>query len=129
MRRGTRPRRNREPMRKDKRIQLGRTTAENAQCAVGWSVRRKPNGDGRVARKGRTRYFLLQPSLPLIQATLVRGVFVSIARVRPVFFLRASLSYKSITRSGSRIRTIASTDEFVKGQVATNGSVHSRIGA
>jgi hypothetical protein len=38
-------------------------------------VRRKPNGDGRVAPKGRTRYFLFQPSLPLIQATLVRGAF------------------------------------------------------
>jgi hypothetical protein len=52
-------------------------------------VRRKPNRDRRVAPQGRTRYFLLQPSLPLIQATLVRGVFVLIARVRPVFFLKS----------------------------------------
>ena len=49
-------------------------------------MRRKPNRDWRVAPERRTRYFLLQPSLPLIQATLVRGVFVLIARVRPVFF-------------------------------------------
>jgi len=46
---------------------------EDARRAEGWSVRWKRNGDGRVAPKGRTRYFLFQPSLPLIQATLVRG--------------------------------------------------------
>ena len=32
-------------------------------------MRWKRNGDGGVAPKGRTRYFLLQPSLPLNQAT------------------------------------------------------------
>src|SRR6267154_1276779 len=73
----------RVPTRMDKRIQLDRTTAGGARCAyvrcVGW----KRNIDGRVAPKGRTRYFLFQPSLPLIQATLVRGAFVFIARVRP----------------------------------------------
>ena len=75
------------------RIQLDRTTAGDARRVKGWSVRRKLNRDRRVAPQGRTRYFLLQPSLPLNQATLVRGAFVLIARVRPVFFLRASLSY------------------------------------
>ena len=48
---------------------------EDARRAEGWNVRWKRNGDGRVAPLGRTRYFLLQPSLPLIQATLVRGAF------------------------------------------------------
>jgi hypothetical protein len=38
---------------------------EDARRAEGWSVRRKPTKDGRVAPKGRTRYFLFQPSLPL----------------------------------------------------------------
>jgi hypothetical protein len=38
-------------------------------------VRRIPNRDVRVAPRRRTRYFLFQPSLPLIQATLVRGAF------------------------------------------------------
>ena len=78
--------------------------------------------------QGGTRYFLFQPSLPLIQATLVRGAFVLIARVRPVFFLRASLSYDLYEKRFS-YRTIASTEDSVKGQVATNDSVHSRIGA
>ena len=63
------------PTRTDKRIQLGRTKAGDGPRAEGWSVRRKPNGDGWVAPKGRTLYFLFQPSLPLIQATLVRGAF------------------------------------------------------
>jgi len=48
---------------------------EDARPAEGWSVRWKRNGDGRFAPKGQTRYFLFQPSLPLIQATLVRGAF------------------------------------------------------
>ena len=52
-----------------KRIQLDRTTAGDGPRAGGWSVRRKPNRDRRVAPQGRTRYFLLQPSLPLNQAT------------------------------------------------------------
>ncbi len=38
-------------------------------------MRWKRNGNGRVAPKERTRYFLVQPSLPLNQATLVRGAF------------------------------------------------------
>jgi hypothetical protein len=46
-------------------------------------VRRERSEDGRVAPKGRTRYFLFQPSLPLSQATLVRGAFVLQARARP----------------------------------------------
>ena len=54
---------------------VDRATVEDARCAEGWSVRREPNRDGRVAPKGRTRYFLFQPSLPLIQATSVRGAF------------------------------------------------------
>jgi hypothetical protein len=69
------------------RIQLDKTTAGDARRAEGWGVRRKPNGDGRVAPKGRTRYFLLQPSLPLIQATLVRGAFGVRAPARPVNLL------------------------------------------
>ena len=56
-------------------IQLTGATVEDARRAEGWSVRRKRNGDGRVAPKRRTRYFLVQPSLPLNQATLVRGAF------------------------------------------------------
>src|SRR5260370_14489182 len=59
----------------DTRIQLGRTTAGDARHAGEGCVRWKRNGDGRVAPKGRTRYFLEQPSLPLNQATLVRDVF------------------------------------------------------
>ena len=50
-------------------------TVEDAQRTEEWSARWKRNADGRVAPKGRTRYFLFQPSLPLIQATLVRGAF------------------------------------------------------
>src|SRR5216683_2496539 len=91
-RRDTRLPWSRVPTRLDTRIQLGRITAGDGPRAGGWSVRRKRNRDGRVAPKGRTRYFLFQPSLPLNQATLVRGAFVLIARVRPVFFLRTSLS-------------------------------------
>jgi hypothetical protein len=67
----------------DKQIQLDKATVGDARYTevhiVGW----KRNGDARVAPKGRTRYFLFQPSLPLSQATLVRGAFVLIARVRP----------------------------------------------
>src|SRR5467141_5019370 len=78
------------------RIQLDKTTAGDARRAEGWSVRRKPNRDGRVAPKGRTRYFLFQPSLPLIQATLVRGAFGVPTPARPVFqstmLERASIS-------------------------------------
>jgi hypothetical protein len=50
-------------------------------------VRWKRNGDGRVAPKGRTRYFLFQPWLPLIQATLVRGAFGVPTPARPVHSL------------------------------------------
>src|SRR5260370_42029802 len=63
----------RVPTRMDTRIQLDRTTAGGARRAEGKSGRRKPNGDERGAPQGRTRYFLFQPSLPLIQATFVRG--------------------------------------------------------
>jgi hypothetical protein len=56
-------------------IHLTGATVEDARRAEGWSARWKRNADGRVAPKGRTRYFLFQPSLPLIQATLVRGAF------------------------------------------------------
>jgi hypothetical protein len=83
--------------RMDAQIQLDNTTAGDARRAEGWSVLRKPNRDGQVAPKRRTRYFLFQPSLPLIQATLVRGAFVLIARVRPVFFPRVR-SHSSLIR-------------------------------
>jgi hypothetical protein len=46
-------------------------------------VRWKRKRFDRVAPKVQTRYFLLQPSLPLNQATLVRGAFVLLARARP----------------------------------------------
>ncbi len=46
---------------------------EDARRAEGSTVRWKRNGDARVAPKWVTRYFLSQPRLPLIQATLVRG--------------------------------------------------------
>ena len=59
----------------DKQIQLSRTAAGNVPCTEGWSVQWKRYADERVAPEGRTRYFLFQPSLPLIQATLVRGAF------------------------------------------------------
>jgi len=68
---------------------------EDARRAEGWSVRGKRNGDGRFAPRGQTRYFLFQPSLPLIQATLVRGAFVFIARVRPALSLNQQRHYKS----------------------------------
>ena len=68
---------------------------EDARRAEVWSVRWKQNGDGRFAPKGQTRYFLFQPSLPLIQATLVRGAFVFIARVRPALSLDQQPRYKS----------------------------------
>src|SRR5713226_4110632 len=74
---------------------MDRTTAGDGPHAKGWSMRRKRNGDGRVAPKGRTRYFLFQPSLPLIQATLVRGAFVFIARVRPALSLNQQRHHKS----------------------------------
>ena len=48
---------------------------EDARRAEEGSVRWKRNQAWRVAPNGRTRYFLVQPSLPLIQATLVRGAF------------------------------------------------------
>src|SRR5260370_42543371 len=66
------------------RIQLDKTTAGDARRAEGPSVRWKRNGDGPVAPKVQTRYFLVQPSLPLIQATLVRGAFGVQAPARPV---------------------------------------------
>src|SRR5260370_29866730 len=56
-------------------IQLTGATVGDARRAEGWSVRWKRNGDGRFAPRVQTRYFLFQPSLPLIQATLVRGAF------------------------------------------------------
>jgi len=47
-------------------------------------VRWKRNGDGRVAPKGRTRYFQMQPSLPLNQATWSGARSVLLAPARPV---------------------------------------------
>src|SRR5216684_6545085 len=94
-RRDTRLRWSRVPTWMDKRTQLDRTMAEDARRAEGWSVRWKRNGDGRVAPKGRTRYFLFQPSLPLNQATLVKGAFVFIARVRPALSLNQQRHHKS----------------------------------
>jgi hypothetical protein len=67
----------------DKQIQLDKTTAGDVRRVEGRSERRKPNRDGWVAHSGRTRYFLLQPSLPLIQATLVRGALVLVTSARP----------------------------------------------
>jgi hypothetical protein len=56
--------------------QLGRAREVDARHAevrwVGW----KRNKNRQVAPKRRTRYFVFQPSLPLTQATLVRGAFV-----------------------------------------------------
>src|SRR5216683_6344290 len=86
-RRDTRLPWSRVPTRLDTRIQLGRITAGDGPRAGGWSVRWKRNGDERVAPKGRTRYFLLQPSLPLIQATLVRGAPSAQTLARPVHSL------------------------------------------
>jgi len=63
---------------------VGKATAEDARRAEGSSVRWKRNGDGRFAPTGQTRYFLLQPSLPLIQATLVRGALVLDTPARPI---------------------------------------------
>ena len=60
---------------------------EDARRAEGRSVRWKRNGDGWFAPKGQTRYFLLQPSLPLIQATSVRGALVLDTPARPVHSL------------------------------------------
>lgn len=75
----------------DKQIQLDKTTVGDARYAevqiVGW----KRNGDARVAPKGRTRYFLFQPSLPLNQATWLGACSVLIALARPAFLLRAPL--------------------------------------
>src|SRR5258706_11819855 len=71
----------------DTGIQLDRTTAGDERRAEGRSAGRKLDRDGQVAPKGRTRYFLLQPSLPLIQATLVRGALVLDTPARPVHSL------------------------------------------
>jgi len=71
----------------DTRTQLGKTTAGHARRAEGWRVRWKRNGAGRVAPKRGTGYFLLQPLLPLIQATLVRGALVLDTPARPVLSL------------------------------------------
>ena len=60
----------------EKQIQLDGTTVEDVRRAEESSVRWKRNGDGRIAPEGRTLYFLFQPSLPLIQATVVRGAAV-----------------------------------------------------
>src|SRR6266853_3252195 len=84
-RRDTRLRWSRAPTRVDTRIQSGRSTAGDARRAEGLSVRWKTDADRRVAPKGRTRYFLFQPSLPLTQATLVRGVVQVQTARRPVF--------------------------------------------
>jgi len=65
---------------------------EDARRAEEWSVRWKRNGDGRFAPRGQTRYFLFQPSLPLIQATLVRGALVLLALARPVHSLLRCLA-------------------------------------
>jgi len=58
---------------------------EDARRAEGWSARWKRNGDGQFAPKGQTRYFLFQPLLPLIQATLVRGASGVPTPARPIF--------------------------------------------
>src|SRR6267378_787743 len=71
----------------DTGIQLDRTTAGDERRAEGRSAGRKLDRDGQVAPKGRTRYFLFQPSLPLIQATLVRGALVLDTPARPVHSL------------------------------------------
>ena len=86
-RRDTRLRWSRVPTRMDARIQLGRTTAGDAQRAGGWCVRWRRNGNGQVAPRGRTRYFLFQPLLPLTQATLVRGASSVCALARPIHSL------------------------------------------
>src|SRR6266850_3914848 len=57
--RGTRVRWSRVPTQMDKRIQWDKTMAGDARHAEGPSARWKRNGDGRVAPKGRTRYFLV----------------------------------------------------------------------
>jgi len=86
-RRDTRLPWSRVPTRMDTWIQLCGIMAGDARRAEEWCVRWKPNRDGRVAPKGRTRYFLFQPSLPLIQATLVRGASVLDTPARPVHSL------------------------------------------
>src|SRR5438093_1689813 len=82
-RRDTRLPWSRVPTRMDTRIQLDQTTAGNARRAEVWTVRWKQLGDRWVAPKGRTRYFLFQPSLPLNQATLIRGALVLDTPARP----------------------------------------------
>jgi hypothetical protein len=82
-------------------FQLDRAMVEDAQRAEGWGVRWKRNRDGRVAPKGRTRYFLLQPLLPLIQATLVRGAFGALTPTRPV------LTPSKMARLGKRYMPLA----------------------
>src|SRR5260370_12221452 len=66
---------------------VGQTTAGDAPHAEVQGMGGKRNGDGRVAPKRGTRYFLLQPSLPLIQATLVRGAPGAQTLARPVHSL------------------------------------------
>ena len=66
---------------------VGQTTAGDAPHAEVQGMGGKRNGDGRVAPKRGTRYFLLQPSLPLIQATLVRGASGAQTLARPVHSL------------------------------------------
>jgi hypothetical protein len=91
VRRGIDPRCSRESTGVDKQIQLDKNTVGDARSAevqiVGW----KRNGDAWVAPKGRTRYFLFQPSLPLNQATWLGACSVLIALARPAFLLRAPL--------------------------------------
>src|ERR1700730_16734522 len=89
----------------DARIQLDRTTAEDARRAQGWSVRQKTNRDSRVAPQGRTRYFRLQPSLPLNQATLVRGAFsvISAGASRSDSIDKGALEHKLYATSASGI--------------------------
>src|SRR6266446_1960827 len=116
MRRGILPRCSREPTCADKQIQLDKTTAGDVRRVEARSERRKPNRDGWVAPTGRTRYFLLQPSLPLTQATWLGACSVLIALARPAFLLRAPLANQSYTRSGSRTRTIASAMTLSRGK-------------
>src|SRR6266478_2074346 len=100
----------------DKRIQLDGTTVEDARRAEGWSLLCKRYGDGWLAPKGRTRYFLFQPSLPLIQATLVRGAFSVDSTVASRLYCKRRLQNRTYTRSGSRIRDIASAITLSRGK-------------
>src|SRR5258708_27749156 len=114
--------------RRARRIQLDGTTAGDVRRAEGRSARGKRNRDGRVAPKGRTRYFLFQPSLPLNQATLVRGASgadnTSASRLLP----ESTAHIADLYEKRCWYKNYRKYDVSVKGQVATKSSVHSRIG-